>query len=163
MRPWTTLDLLTLCGALGSGLIAGVFFIFSVCVMKALAELPPAHGIAAMQSINRVILNPWFLGVFLGTLVPSLWLAIAALQRWSAPQAGYWLAGGLLYAAGTFAVTMVFNVPRNNALDQLAPDAAEAALAWASYLRTWTAWNHVRASAALAACAAFALALRLRE
>ena len=38
--------------ALGCGLIAGVFFAFSAFVMKALALLPPAQGIAAMQSIN---------------------------------------------------------------------------------------------------------------
>jgi len=44
--------ILTLVSALGCGLIAGVFFAFSAFVMKALARLPPAQGIAAMQSIN---------------------------------------------------------------------------------------------------------------
>lgn len=37
---------LTLLSALGSGLMAGVFFAFSVFIMKALARLPPPQGIA---------------------------------------------------------------------------------------------------------------------
>ena len=35
--------------ALGSGLMAGLFFIFSVCIMQALSRLPPEQGIAAMK------------------------------------------------------------------------------------------------------------------
>src|SRR5262249_36312950 len=45
--------------------LAGLFFAFSVAVMQALARLPAAGGIAAMQSINIAILNPLFLSVFL--------------------------------------------------------------------------------------------------
>jgi uncharacterized membrane protein len=37
--------------------------------------------------------------------------------------------------------------------------SAEGARLWASYLRSWTAWNHVRAAAALGAAALLALAL----
>ena len=44
----------TLASALGCGLVAGVFFAFSTFVMPALKRLPPAHGIAVMQSINKV-------------------------------------------------------------------------------------------------------------
>ena len=55
--------------ALGSGLMAGLFFIFSVCIMTALGRLAPANGIAAMQSINVTILNGFFLTVFMGTAV----------------------------------------------------------------------------------------------
>jgi uncharacterized membrane protein len=56
---------LTLFAALGCGLIAGVFFAFSAFVMKALGRLPPAEGIAAMQSINIAVINPVFLTAFL--------------------------------------------------------------------------------------------------
>jgi uncharacterized membrane protein len=51
--------------ALGSSLVAGIFFAFSNFVMKALARVPPAQGIAAMQSINVVVLNRWFSRFFL--------------------------------------------------------------------------------------------------
>jgi uncharacterized membrane protein len=36
---------------LGSALIGGIYFAFSSFVMKALARMPSAEGIAAMQSI----------------------------------------------------------------------------------------------------------------
>ena len=39
--------------------------------MKALARVPSAEGIGAMQSINVVVLNPSFLGAFIGTAVHS--------------------------------------------------------------------------------------------
>jgi len=42
---------------LGSALVGGIFFAFSSFVMKALARVPSAEGIAAMQSINVVVLN----------------------------------------------------------------------------------------------------------
>jgi hypothetical protein len=58
---------LTLLAALGCGLMAGLFFAFSVCVMKALTRLPSAEGIAAMQSINVAIINPVFLAAFFET------------------------------------------------------------------------------------------------
>ena len=48
-------------------MVAGFFFAFSVCVMKSLARLPPAQGIAAMKHINVVVINPWFMGAFFGT------------------------------------------------------------------------------------------------
>jgi uncharacterized membrane protein len=48
---------LTVVAALGCGLNAGVFFAFSSFVMKALARLQPAQGIAAMQSINLVAIT----------------------------------------------------------------------------------------------------------
>lgn len=37
--------------------------------MKALARIPAAQGIAAMQSINITVINPWFMMAFMGTAV----------------------------------------------------------------------------------------------
>lgn len=152
---------LTLGAALGCGLIAGAFFAFSTFVMKALARLPPAQGIAAMQSINVAVINPWFLGVFLGTALACVLLAVSSLLEWHKPGAIYLLAGSLLYLAGTLLVTMVCNVPRNNVLAAVEPASAEGARRWADYLSSWTAWNHVRTVAALAAAASLTLAARL--
>jgi uncharacterized membrane protein len=149
----------TLLAALGCGVMAGLFFAFSVSVMKALARLPSAEGIAAMQSINVAIINPVFLAVFLGTAVACLLVMIAALLRWHNPGAVYSLIGGALYLVGTFFVTLVFNVPKNNALASVAPADPESASLWTDYLSKWTAWNHVRAAAALAAAASLTIAL----
>ena len=150
---------LTLLSALGSGLIAGVFFAFSAFVMKALARLQPPPGIAAMQSINIVVINPLFMAAFLGTAVACLVLAVSSLFTWHQPGARYLLAGSLLYFAGTFLVTIVFNVPLNNALAAVDPASAEGARLWATYLGRWTAWNHVRTVAALAAAALLTIGL----
>jgi uncharacterized membrane protein len=153
------LIVLTLSAVLGCGLMAGVFFAFSTFVMRALARLQPAQGIAAMQSINRTVINPWFLGVFLGTAAVCILLAGSALWRWQHPGAVYLLAGSLLYLIGTVLVTIVFNVPMNNALENVDPASNDAAGQWASYLVRWTAWNHVRTAAAFLGAASLMLVL----
>lgn len=143
----TVVDGLILVAALGCGLIAGAFFAFSNFVMKALDRIDPASGMAAMQSINVVVLNPLFLGVFAGT---AFLCAVLAFLRWENP---WLLAGCLLYVIGTFGVTMFFNVPRNEALGKIDPSQPGAVEAWRGYVRSWTMWNHVRTLAALAAAA----------
>jgi uncharacterized membrane protein len=127
--------------------------------MKALARLTSAEGIAAMQSINVAIINPVFLAVFLGTAVACLLVMISALLRWHNPGVVYLLIGGAFYLVGTFLVTLVFNVPKNNALASIAPTDPEGTNLWTDYLSKWTAWNHVRAAAALAAATSLTIAL----
>jgi uncharacterized membrane protein/ketosteroid isomerase-like protein len=151
--------LLTFVAAFGSSLVAGIFFAFSNFVMKALARVPPAQGIAAMQSINVVVLNRWFFAVFFGTAVSCLALAITSFVRWQRPGAGYLLVGGLLYLIGTILVTIAYNVPLNDALAAVNPSSADAGPVWTNYLKTWTAWNHVRTITALAAAASFVIPL----
>jgi uncharacterized membrane protein len=151
--------ILTFLAALGSGLVAGIFFAFSNFVMDALGRLPPAHGLAAMQSINETVINPVFFAAFLGTAAVCAILAIMALLRWDEPGAVYVLAGSLLYFFGCFGVTMVFNVPLNDAIAVAKPETADGARLWADYLSAWTNWNHVRTVASLAASAAFIAAL----
>ena len=145
--------------ALGSGLMAGLFFVFSAFMMTALARLGAPQGIAAMQSVNVAILNPLFLIVFMGTAVLSLVTAVGAIWNWSAAGSGWTLAGSLLYLVGIILVTMVFNVPLNNALAAVDPASAEGAALWTRYLSEWVMWNTVRTVTALAAMVAFILAL----
>lgn len=144
--------------ALGCGMMAGLFFVFSDSAMKALGSRPAAEGMAAMQAINVKILTPLFFLLFFGTGALCLVLAIAALFRWSQPGAALSLAGGLLYLLGSIAVTMRFNVPLNNALAAADPASETGAALWARYLKVWTAWNHLRTLACLAASALFILA-----
>lgn len=150
---------LTLVTALGCGLIAGVFFAFSSFVMRALARLPVPEGIAAMQSINIVVLNPLFLGVFVGTTAACGLVAVLALFQWHNPASVYRVIGGALYVIGTFMVTGVCNVPLNDKLGAVKPSHPDAALVWANYLSQWTMWNHVRTVMALAAATSLTIAL----
>jgi uncharacterized membrane protein len=147
--------LLTFTCGVGCSLVAGVFFIFSVCIMRALGTLPPAQGIRAMQAINVVILNPWFLGLFAGTAVLCILSLVYLIEQNAWPPATGPLAGSLLYLIGVVMVTRMFNIPRNDALAAANPESAEAAKLWEDYLTTWTWWNHVRTAAALGAALAF--------
>ena len=152
---------LTIVAGLGLGLIGGVFFAFSTFVMRALARIAPAAGMSAMQSINIAVINPMFLGVFLGTAAVCLATGLAAILRWDMPGSGWVLAGSVLYLIGTLGVTIVCNVPLNNALARVEPSQADAPEVWAGYVRRWTIWNHVRTLAALAAAGSFTIAARV--
>jgi uncharacterized membrane protein len=150
---------LTLCAALGCGLIAGVFYAFSTFVMRALSRIPPQFGIAAMQSINVAVINVWFMGAFLGTAAVCVATLIVSLMRWQQPGAVYLLTGSVLYLVGNLLVTMLFNVPKNNSLASISSSKPSSSGLWARYVPVWTAWNHVRSATAFAAAAAFTLAL----
>ncbi len=145
---------------LGAALVAGIVFAFSTFVMTALSRLLPEQGIAAMQSINVAILNPWFFAVFFGTALGSIALALLGILNWGTPGSIYLVSGSLLYLIGCILVTIVFNVPLNNALAAVEPGSKEGAEMWTRYLSTWTTWNHLRTVASLAAAASFIVAIR---
>ena len=127
--------------------------------MSALARLEPSQGIAAMQAINITVINPWFMGAFMGTAIVCLFFSLASLLKWHQPGSPYLLVGSLLYLVATFGVTILFNVPLNDALASVDPSSSEGTKLWASYLKDWTMWNHVRTVGAIAATAAFTLAI----
>ena len=136
---------LVLLAALGSGLMGGLFFVFSVAIMPALARLMPHEGVAAMQHINTVILNPLFALAFFGTAAVCLAVLITGAWHWPRPGAVYLIAGAALYLVASILVTLVFNVPLNDRLAAVAAGTPEAAALWRNYLVRWTQWNHVRA------------------
>lgn len=150
---------LTVLGVLGTGLTAGVFCAFSTFVMRGLAALPPAQGVAAMNAVNTAAVRPPFMVVFLGTAVLAAVIAVMTFVVWPQEAAVELLLGSALYLFGSFGVTAAANVPRNTALLRLEPGTAEAAGQWSRYVREWTAWNHVRTGASAAASVAYVLAL----
>jgi uncharacterized membrane protein len=152
---------LTLLAALGCATMAGVFFAFSAFVMKALARLPAAQGVAAMQAINVAAVTPTFMVALFGTAVACGALVLFALFAWDERFAPYLLVGGALYLVGTILLTITYHVPRNEALARVEPHCADAENHWTRYHSGWTAWNHVRAAAALAAAATFTTALNV--
>jgi uncharacterized membrane protein len=148
---------LTILCAIGSGLIAGSFYAFSAFVMRALAKLAARDGVAAMQSINNVVINPAFLSVFVGTAIACGIVIVCALFRWESARSIELISGAVLYIAGTFGVTMFGNVPLNNSLARLNPDDENAPKLWRDYVRRWTMWNHVRTAAALVTMVLFVI------
>jgi len=150
------LQLSTVGALIGAGLTAGVFYAFSSFVMRALGRLPAEQGIAAMQSINVAVLNPWFFAPFFGTAVLCLIVAALVLTGAGDGRAVPLLVACALYVVGCLLVTGALNVPLNDRLAAVEP-AAGAAL-WAEYLAKWTFWNHVRTAASLAAAVLFTFA-----
>ncbi|MEV8439271.1 anthrone oxygenase family protein [Actinosynnema sp. NPDC051121] len=136
---------MTIVAALGCGMMAGVFFAFSAMVMPGLRRADPAVGAAAMRAINLAVVNPAFIGLFLGTAVVGV---VAAFE--GDPWA--W-AGAALYVLGGIVLTGAFHIPRNNELERLGTTEY-----WSRYLREWVPANHLRALLSLAAVASFTLA-----
>jgi uncharacterized membrane protein len=148
--------------AIGCGLLAGIYFAFSTFVMTALARIGPVQGVAAMNAINIEIVKSLFMPFFLGTTLTSAALVVAAFLRWGEAGAIAMLAGGIVYVLGMFVVTMLLNVPLNDALAASDPSSAEGDALWARYLRDWTFWNHVRTLASAAASVLFTIAIAAR-
>lgn len=145
--------------AIGCGLMAGVYFAFSMFIMTAFARMAPASGIAAMSAINDVILRSLFMPLFAGTTLAALILLGVGTFLWSEPGSLAMAVGGGIYVVGMFIVTMAFNVPLNNELVRLGAADPTANEVWARYLTEWTRWNHVRTIASTIAATAFIAAL----
>lgn len=146
-----SLPFIALVAAFGSATMAGLLFAFSNFVMRALTQVAPACGMEAMQRINVTIVNPVFMGLFVGTPLLYLLVGVGAMTL-DATRGRWWLliAAGA-YLVGVLGVTMFVNVPLNDALAPVpSPAAGEH---WPAYVATWTRWNHVRTAWAFVATA----------
>jgi uncharacterized membrane protein len=146
-------------GAIGCGLLAGIYFAFSTFIMSALGRIQQTQGISAMNSISSTILGSLFMPFFYGTTLASLVLFIIGLVRRGEPGAMAMVASGLIYVVGMFLCTIFFNVPLNNALAAVDPGSEAAASIWARYLKDWTFWNHLRTISSTAASALYVVAI----
>jgi uncharacterized membrane protein len=102
-----------------TGLAAGFFYAWEVSVIQGTKLISDKTYLETMQAINRAIINPGFLFVFMGTLF--LLAGSSYLQYRSGVNLSFWfiLSATIVYAIGTFGVTMGGNVPLNDALDAL--------------------------------------------
>src|SRR5690349_3041720 len=70
-----------LVSAVGTGVLGGVYLAFTF-VMGGLSTLRAPEGIAAMQGIDKAIVSPPFLFVFVGMGVTCAGLVVSAAFRW---------------------------------------------------------------------------------
>ncbi|UAK34346.1 DUF1772 domain-containing protein [Nocardia asteroides] len=130
---------------LATGLIAGLFYAYANSVMPALARTDDRAMIDVMQKINVVIINPWFMIGFLGTV--GFTILAAALHLGREHRATLvWIGLALVLNVIAFAVTSGLNVPLN---DQLAAagdpsSIADLAAVRADFESVWVRWNIVR-------------------
>ncbi|MBS0031044.1 anthrone oxygenase family protein [Chitinophaga sp. 22321] len=139
--------LLLIITATFTALMAGLFYAWSVSVTNGIGRLPDSGYLTAMQVMNRAILNPAFLGIFMSTLIL---LPVCTYLYFSQPlNSTFWclLLASLFYGIGVFGVTMVGNVPLNDALDAFnisGAGATELAAMRAKFESTWNSLNLVR-------------------
>jgi uncharacterized membrane protein len=156
--------LLLQAGILGSGLLSGLYFIFSFCVMNALNAQSPSSAIATMNSINEVIINPPFILVFMGTPIVCAVLLYSCFKEGLGKTIDnqFTAAGALVLLVGEFLLTAVVHVPKNDALAAYAVGSGSDVSTWANYYTTWTPWNHVRMLASMVTVTLLSTALHLR-
>ncbi len=135
---------------ISTGLMAGIYFAFSMFVIAALKAQPSHIGVASMNSINRVILKSAFMPLFFGSSGLALLLMLCIDSPWTT-------GAGAIYLIGMLTCTLVFNVPLNNRLRDVTTD--NEAQVWQHYLSHWTRWNHIRTLSSLIACLLYLLAL----
>ncbi|CAL9568292.1 hypothetical protein SUDANB150_04745 [Streptomyces sp. enrichment culture] len=138
-----------------AGLMAGTFYVFACAVMPALARSGDRVYVDVMRDVNDVIQNPVFLLVFMGAL------ALAGLAGWQSRglPGRWWIRAGATAYALAFLVTVVGNVPLN---DALAGPGDPAALR-ERFEDPWVAWNAVRAALSTLATACLATGLATRN
>ncbi len=155
----TLADVVLLVAIVQGGLLAGAFALYSHSLMPGLRETDDVTFVGAFQAIDRAVINPWFIGgCFLGAPVMT---AVAVVLHLGDPELP-WLVASLALLLTVAAVTMVVNVPRNDAIKAAGDPTADTApgIRAAFDEARWARWNLVRTLATIASliCAGVALA-----
>lgn len=144
-------DILLITAGVLTALLTGVFFGFMVAVNPGLHRLKDSEYIKAMQSINTVIINPWFMLSFMG---PVLLLPVLAFMTRGEAMFTPIIVAAALYIFGVFGITSGGNVPLNDKLAKVAADQApssELAAARAAYEKPWNQLHALRTILAIVA------------
>jgi uncharacterized membrane protein len=151
--------ILLLCATLTMGLMAGVVALYAHTIMPGLRNTDDHTFIAAFQSIDRAIINPWFMaGGFVGALLFTSAAAATNLGRAALP----WIIAALVLYLVMFVITIAVNVPLNDALKAAGnPDHIRDLVSVRERFHEtrWAAWNLVRVATTTTAFACLAWAL----
>jgi uncharacterized membrane protein len=148
---------------LAVGLMAGVFGLYANTIMPGLGRTDDRTFVGAFQSIDRAIINPLFMAIFVGAL---LFTGLAAGFHLGQAERSVlpWIVAALVLYVTVFAVTIAVNVPLNDGLKAAgAPDGIpDLAVVRARFNEAkWIRWNLFRTllSAAAFGCLTWALVL----
>jgi uncharacterized membrane protein len=129
--------------------IFGFFYAWVCSTMWGLDQADPRVAIAAMQAMNASVRNPVFAPAFFAT---PFALLVTAVLAWSCERrtaAAWFAAAGGLCLFGGLILTVLVNVPMNEALAAIVvpadPGAAEEI--WNTYSSRWQFFNQIRAIA----------------
>ena len=146
------------------GLTAGVFTLYAHTVMPGLGRTDDRTFVGAFQSMDKAIINPWFMaGGFVGALVfTALAVALHLGEDWRSILP--WVGAALALCFVAFVITIGVNVPLNDALKGAgSPDriADLASVRERFNEAKWTSWHLVRTVTTVGAfgCLTWALVL----
>ncbi|MTI87880.1 MAG: DUF1772 domain-containing protein [Balneolaceae bacterium] len=154
-------ELLLLLTILFSGLMAGLFYAWSISVTPGLARINSRSFLLAFQSMNRAILNPVFFIPFMGT---ALLLPLLSYLRFGNSKLQFWLilSATAVYLLGIMGITIGGNVPLNNQLEELKVDSMpeeEMQSFRANFEGRWNTLNWIRTFASALTLILLSLAL----
>lgn len=132
-----------LAATLTTGLMAGVYVIYSNAFMPGLGKTDDTTFVGAFQAVDRAILNPLFLVVgFVGSLVLTLIAGLLSLGE----DALAWIAIAFVLNLVTVIITIAVNVPLNDALKAAGdPDTIDVAAARTAFNEArWRSFNLIR-------------------
>ncbi|MEM0575820.1 DUF1772 domain-containing protein [Flavobacterium polysaccharolyticum] len=101
-----------------TGLLAGVFFIWTNAITPGIGKLDDVSYLRSFQNMNRTIINPLFYiviisPIFLSPLSAYLYKSNHSFMFWAIVGAS------IFYFLGVFVVTMIGNIPLNILLEKI--------------------------------------------
>jgi uncharacterized membrane protein len=135
------------------GLVAGAIGLYAHTIMPGLRHTDNRTFVGAFQSIDRAIINPWFMATFFGALVLTGLAAVLHLTE-SKRALLPWLGAAFVLYLIAMVITLAVNVPLNDALKAAGDPARIGDLAQVRRHfneARWSAWNLVRTVTSTAA------------
>lgn len=148
-----TLRAAALVSLLLTGAIFGFFYAWVCSTMWGLDAADPATAIGAMKAMNASVRNAVFAPAFFGTPFALLLTGFLAWRSGARRATLPFVLAGLIYLTGGLVLTMVVNVPMNEALAlvDVPEDPTMAEAVWSDYSGPWQLWNQIRTVASGAA------------
>ena len=124
-----------------SGLMAGIFFTWSNAVKPGIGKLSDLEYLRALQSMNRVILNKAFIGIFLGSIIAVALVPVFHFKLF--PNNIFWMfiLALVSYWIGVFGTTVFGNIPLNEILDKVNLESINLEEITALRTRIEVKWN----------------------
>ncbi len=126
-----------------TGLMAGIFFIWTNAVTPGIGKLNDMGYLRALQSMNRIILNTSFRIVFIGAVIAVALVPLFYYKTF--PNYIFWtfIAVFIIYWIGVFAVTFLGNIPLNRMLDNTNLETISIENAKTLRIAIETKWNNL--------------------
>ena len=134
-----------------TGLSAGVLTLYAHTIMPGLKHTDDRTFVGAFQSIDRAIINPWFLTCFFGAAVLSAIAGVLHLRAGASILT--MLTTAFVLSMLTIIITLVVHLPLNDAIKAAGDPASIGNLAAvrAQFNEArWATWNLIRTVASVA-------------